>query len=192
MRRIFLPGTQIEIVSGIARGGFRHVLFDFDGTVSLFREGWQRIMGPVMVETICGDTEPTPDIEAAVYEYIDESTGLQTIIQMHHLVEMVKEFGRVPPERILDAQAYKRIYNGRLMQPVNDRIARLEGYMQDFREGSTLTFSHVPGRGTEIVVDGKTRGIIEGSDFGAALISIWLGDPPNAGLKEGLLGGPCG
>jgi len=75
---------------------------------------------------------------------------------------------------------------------LQDRIARLEGYMQDFREGSTLTFSHVPGRGTEIVVDGKTRGIIEGSDFGAALISIWLGDPPNAGLKEGLLGGPCG
>ena len=75
---------------------------------------------------------------------------------------------------------------------LQDRIARLEGYMQDFREGSTLTFSHVPGEGTEIIVDGVRRGIIEGSDFGAALISIWLGDPPNTGLKEGLLGGPCG
>ncbi len=81
---------------------------------------------------------------------------------------------------------------GDQLTALQDRIARLEGYMQDFREGSTLTFSHVPGKGTEIIVDGKARGIIEGSDFGAALISIWLGDPPNTGLKEGLLGGPCG
>ena len=64
--------------------------------------------------------------------------------------------------------------------------------MQDFREGNTLTFSYVPGKGTEVVVDGEARGVIEGSDFGMALISIWLGDPPDAGLKEGLLGGPCG
>ena len=80
---------------------------------------------------------------------------------------------------------------GDQLAALQDRIARLEGYLQDFVEGSTLTFSHVPGKGTEIVVDETRRGIIEGSDFSAALISIWLGEPPNKELKEGLLGAPC-
>lgn len=126
MSRRFVPGTQIEIVRERKLGAFKHALFDFDGTVSLLREGWQEVMAPVMLESVVGDTEPTPEIEAAVREYIEESTGINTILQMEHLVEMVRRFGRVPEERILDAYGYKKIYNDRLMQVVNERIARLE------------------------------------------------------------------
>jgi hypothetical protein len=37
----FLPGTSIEIIREAPPGRrFRHVLFDFDGTLSLIREGW--------------------------------------------------------------------------------------------------------------------------------------------------------
>lgn len=126
MDRTFLPGTQIEILREPPRGAFRHALFDFDGTISLLRHGWQGIMGPVMVEMICGETEPTPDIEAEVARYIDESTGIQTIIQMEWLVKRVRAHGRVPPERILDAHGYKEIYNERLMVPVRERLRQLE------------------------------------------------------------------
>ncbi|HPO31061.1 MAG TPA: hypothetical protein PKX28_07460, partial [Candidatus Hydrogenedentes bacterium] len=60
MERNFLPGTEIEIInSNVSLGQIRHALFDFDGTISLLREGWQHIMGPVCVEMIAGDTEPT-------------------------------------------------------------------------------------------------------------------------------------
>ncbi len=126
MSRNCLPGTQIEIVNEVECGRFKHGLFDFDGTVSLMREGWQRIMAPVMVEMICGATEPTPEIEHEVYEYIEESTGIQTILQMQHLVEMVRAHGLVPEDQILDAQGYKKVYNDRLMVPVRERIAKLE------------------------------------------------------------------
>jgi len=126
MARNYLPGTQIEIVREVERGRIKHALFDFDGTVSLLREGWQGIMGPVMVEMICGDTAPTPEIEAEVARVIDETTGIQTILQMEILVKMVREGGLVPEDRILDARGYKEIYNDRLMVPVNERIARLE------------------------------------------------------------------
>lgn len=126
MTRRLLPETQIEIINEVERGRFKHALFDFDGTVSLLREGWQLVMAPLMVEMICGDTDPTPEIEEAVRNYIDESTGIQTILQMEHLVAMVREYGRVPADRILDAQAYKAIYNDRLMLQVNERIRRLE------------------------------------------------------------------
>lgn len=126
MARNYLPGTQIEIIRERERGHFRHALFDFDGTISLLREGWQQVMAPVMIKAISGPTAPTPEIEQAVRNYIDESTGINTILQMEHLVRMVREFGRVPEDQILDAYGYKEIYNNRLMKVVEERIAQLE------------------------------------------------------------------
>jgi len=123
----YLLGTQIEIVNpDIERGRFKYALFDFDGTVSILREGWQNIMLPVMVDAIRGAHPATPQIEQACREYIDESTGIQTILQMERLVEMVHEFGLVPEEEILDAWGYKKIYNDELMKPVRARIAELQ------------------------------------------------------------------
>lgn len=122
----FLPGTEIEVINEIERGRLKHALFDFDGTISLMREGWQDIMAPVMIEMICGDTTPTQAIIDEVHRVIDETTGIQTIFQMEKLVEMVRAHGLVSEDKILDAPGYKQIYNDRLMVPVNERIARLE------------------------------------------------------------------
>lgn len=121
-----LPGTQIEIIHEIERGRIRHALFDFDGTISLLREGWQAIMAPVCIEMICGETEPTLEIVREVHEMIDETTGIQTILQMERLVEMVRAHGLVPESQIKDAKGYKEVYNDRLMVPVRARIAQLE------------------------------------------------------------------
>lgn len=120
-----LEGHDIELVRTVPTGRFRHALFDFDGTISLLREGWQQIMAPVCVEAICGDNAPTPEVVQAVEVMIDETTGIQTIFQMERLVEMVRSFGLVPEADILDAPGYKEIYNTRLMEPVNARIARI-------------------------------------------------------------------
>jgi len=65
-------------------------------------------------------------VQQRVLDYIDKSTGIQTIAQMQGLVEIVREFGLVPADQILDRFGYKRIYNEALMQMVNERIARLE------------------------------------------------------------------
>ena len=57
----FLPGTHIEIVAQPAlRGHVRSALFDFDGTLSLIRQGWQCVMIPLMVE-ILRETTPTAE-----------------------------------------------------------------------------------------------------------------------------------
>ncbi|MBX3176776.1 MAG: HAD family hydrolase [Candidatus Hydrogenedentes bacterium] len=125
MSRTYLPGTQIEIINEFERGRIKYGLFDFDGTISILREGWQDIMHPVCVEMICGATTPTPEIEHEVREMIDETTGIQTILQMERLVEMVREKGLVPESEIQDAQGYKKIYLDRLMVPVRERLARL-------------------------------------------------------------------
>ena len=127
MEQRFLPGTQIEIVNeNIERGRLKHLLFDFDGTISILREGWPAIMAPVCAEMICGDSEQTQTILEEVDRMIDETTGIQTIYQMERLQEMVIAHGLVPKDKVLSPAEYKQVYLDRLMVPVRRRIAKLE------------------------------------------------------------------
>jgi hypothetical protein len=75
---------------------------------------------------------------------------------------------------------------------LQERIDRLKSWMADMKTGQRLTFTSKPGAGTEVDVNGKVEGRLEGDDFSNAFLSIWLGEhPPNPGLKAGLLGGSC-
>jgi len=64
-------------------------------------------------------------VRRRVRDYIDQSTGLQTITQMHVLAEMVRQFGLVPAGEVLDPAAYKDIYYTDLMKMVDDRTAQV-------------------------------------------------------------------
>lgn len=103
-------------------GKTRHVLFDFDGTLSVLRQGWEAVMIPVMVEAICGQT-PREEIEQEVRDYVDRSTGILTIRQMQWLAEAVQRHGLV--SQACTAQEYKALYLSRLMVFVRQRIASL-------------------------------------------------------------------
>ncbi len=73
------------------------------------------------------------------------------------------------------------------------RIEKLKGWMADMQSGQQLAFTHKPGAGIEVDVNGAMQGTVEGDDFARAFLAIWLGaKPPNPGLKAGLLGGTCG
>lgn len=91
-------------------------VFDFDGTLSTLRCGWEQVMEPLMLEVIYGD-HPTDEEVATVREYISASTGIQTILQMKWICEMVEKRGGTP----LSAWDYKAEYNRRLMENVLKR-----------------------------------------------------------------------
>lgn len=115
----------IKIINPYAvLGHVRHALFDFDGTISVIRRGWEKIMVPMMVEMICGENSPSLAIRKEVEDYVDLSTGILTIKQMQWLVQAVERYGftRQP----LTAYAYKRLYNKRLLQPVQQRILQMD------------------------------------------------------------------
>ena len=74
----FLDNTAIEIHREIQVGNICHVVFDFDGTISLIRDGWQNVMVPMMIEYLQTetDTTETPEqLEALVVEFVDRLTG---------------------------------------------------------------------------------------------------------------------
>lgn len=119
------PLDWLEVANPSVRlGRVRHALFDFDGTISVIRRGWENIMIPMMVEMICDGHPPTPEIEAEVADYVDRSTGILTIKQMQWLEEAVRRYGFAREPKT--AREYKRIYNERLLRPVRARIAQMD------------------------------------------------------------------
>src|ERR1700733_4254535 len=115
---------QIEILRpDMKRGRFRFVLFDFDGTLSLIREGWPQVMIPMMVEVLraTGTAEDDAALPAHVEEFVMRNNGRQTIYQMIHLADEVKKRGGTP----LDPLAYKHEYHARLMHRIQGRLDAL-------------------------------------------------------------------
>ena len=108
------------------QGTVRAAVFDFDGTFSTLRCGWEKVMEPLMLEMISGKSAAEADAALCrrVADYIDSSTGIQTIYQMQWLKEQADAAGCGHPER--DAWWYKAEYNRRLMQQVQGRLDALE------------------------------------------------------------------
>jgi phosphoglycolate phosphatase-like HAD superfamily hydrolase len=102
-----------------ASAPIKHVLFDFDGTLSLVREGWVDVMVPLMVEilTATGTQESPQVLTDLAREFVMELTGKQTIYQMIRLAEEVSRRGGTPKEPI----EYKQMYHDRLMQRIASR-----------------------------------------------------------------------
>lgn len=100
------------------------ILFDFDGTLSTLRHGWEKVMRPLMLEMIDPQNPTNPALQQEVDEYIDQSTGIQTVYQMEWLAQKVAQHGKNP--QVQDKWWYKEEYNRRLMKQVEQRIAQLE------------------------------------------------------------------
>ena len=132
-RARFVAETEIEVITEpLPILDIRHAIFDHDGTISTLREGWEKIMEPMMLKAVLGNQNAAADeklfqrVKNRVREFIERTTGIQTIAQMHGLVELVREFGLVADGKILTAAEYKGIFNQELIALVNLRLAKLE------------------------------------------------------------------
>ena len=135
----FFKDFDIQIISGIPSSmRIKHAIFDHDGTISTLRCGWEKIMESMMIKAILGGINKTSidnnlykKIKDTVTNYINISTGIQTILQMESLVKMVNEFGFVKKEEVLDKFGYKKIYNKEILRLVNSRVSDLEASKTD-------------------------------------------------------------
>ncbi len=111
----------VELGPGFApRPKVSHVLFDFDGTLSLIREGWPEVMLPMFVEMLPsrgGETEAAR--RRLLLDDIMRLNGKQTIYQMIQLAERIRERGGQPKEPLW----YKAEYLRRLNERIGSRIA---------------------------------------------------------------------
>jgi len=148
----YLPGSELEIVEEPPTAlTIRYAIFDHDGTISTLRQGWEEIMEPMMLGAIFGGDHSAVEgsvlqrITLRVKDFINKTTGIQTISQMQGLVELVREFGYVPAKKILDASGYKHIFNVQLKELVNKRLGKLscgELGIDDFTLKGAVPFLH--------------------------------------------------
>lgn len=101
------------------RPEIQHVVFDFDGTLSLVREGWPVVMTALFEEVLppkAGET--IEQLRQMILDDIMRLNGKQTIYQMIQLAERIKERGGEPQEPLW----YKHEYLRRLDQRIQHRL----------------------------------------------------------------------
>lgn len=113
----------VEFAPGFApHAQISHVLFDFDGTLSLIREGWPEVMVPMFVEmlpVLAGESDAAR--RQLCLDDIMRLNGKQTIYQMIQLAERVKERGGTPRDPLW----YKHEYLRRLDERIRHRVEGL-------------------------------------------------------------------
>jgi hypothetical protein len=94
-----------------------------------------------------------------------------------------KDFGPATDKSIaknVDARTYERL---------RPQIDYHNSLYEDVQPGDRYSLTYIPGKGTELALNGKTIGVIEGAEFAQAVFSIWLGTRPiNNSFKKQILG----
>ena len=154
------PGrwASIELPAPLEpRPEISHVLFDFDGTLSLIRQGWPEVMVPMFVEALPRlPGETVAQVEQMVLDDIMRLNGKQTIYQMMQLAGRIEERGGEPREPLW----YKHEYLRRLDAHIG---ARTEGLVRrDLRPDALLVhgarplLEHLQGRGLHLYLASGT------------------------------------
>lgn len=63
-------------------------------------------------------------------------------------------------------------------------------YMEDIPKGHEMVLTYVPGQGTTVEVNGKTKGTLAGKPTADAVLATWIGPHPGPGedFKQAVLG----
>lgn len=116
---------MIEIIRPHPATHPRLAVFDFDGTLSLVRSGWQQVMSELMVEALllAPRHEALPKLQRAADDYIARSTGQPTLEQMTWLATAVERRGGAADSPL----EYKRRFEAQLRERIDQRLADLSG-----------------------------------------------------------------
>lgn len=98
-----------------------------------------------------------------------------------------EDFGKAADELLADALPPERL------APLRSRLEDLHRAYVDVKAGDRYALTYVPGRGTELTLNGSPLALIPGADFARAYFGIWIGSRPiDDGLRDALLPGRGG
>ncbi len=155
-----------EIVNPKVRGGgYRAVVFDFDGTISLLREGWARIMAELGRERL-REQSLVRELDAALLAYLEREmlllSGKPSIFQMRRLAEEIAARGGAAP----DPDALLAEFLRRLLANIQSRIDDLKSGKCSPADwtvpGTHALLDELQRRGVTLVLaSGTDRGFVE-------------------------------
>ena len=122
--------------------------------------------------------------------YLDEGTPADEVLGEVPRHLEIEYFWSIPAERFADAtiEGISRNVDAAALEDLKPRIARFNQLYEDIEPGDRYSLTYLPGRGTELGLNGRPMGVVEGADFASALFAIWLGpNPLSDGLRRELL-----
>lgn len=115
---------DIEVINFPHKEKPKFAIFDFDGTISLIRQGWQPIMYEYFTQELlkCPRAPDRNLVEKNVMDFVDLLTGKQTIFQCIHLCDEIIKYGGSPKPPLV----YKAEYLRRLQKHIKIPIDKLK------------------------------------------------------------------
>jgi len=149
----------IEIVQpGASAAAAKVVLFDFDGTLSLFRSGWVDVMVPMMVDELAAlDTGESPaELTVLVRDYVDRLNGRQTIYQMIELARQMEARGGRPEDPLVYKHRYLELLHARIEHRLEEVRSGQEPAAKNLVPGSIGLLEKLRARGLRLYLASGT------------------------------------
>ena len=126
--------------------------------------------------------------------YLDESfggeaTSRSVLADVPRRLE-IEYFWAIPANKFATAtvEGVSRSTDPATFERLRHRIDQINMLYEDIEPGDRYALTYVPGVGTELALNGRRLGVLEGADFSAALFAIWVGDEPlDESLRRQLL-----
>jgi hypothetical protein len=170
------PDVRSAAIEGVS---FKNAVIEEDIRLSLRGKGLFRYLG--FLKAYVGalyleEGKPTEDV-------LSDSAKRLEIEYFHNIKG--EDFGAVTTRLIAqntDSQTFERLL---------PRIEKFNQMYEDVEPGDRYSLTYIPGKGTELALNGKSIGVIDGADFASAVYAIWLGQNPiNQSFKQQLMGSP--
>jgi hypothetical protein len=112
--------------------------------------------------------------------YLDESTRSEEILGESARRLEIEYFWSIPADQFVKAtvEGISRNVDAATLESLEARIAAFNALYEDVESGDRYSMTYVPGRGTELALNGEAKGVVEGADFAAGLFAIWFGPNP--------------
>ena len=105
-------------------------------------------------------------------------------VRMHFL------FKEVDREKLITGweEGFANNLDSDSLAQLRSRLTQFNQLMSNMRQGDLIDLDFLPEEGTQVRFNGELQGRIEGADFYAALLQVWLGEnPADSDLKSALL-----
>jgi hypothetical protein len=109
----------------------------------------------------------------------------QKRVGMHFLYDEVSK------EKLVNGwnDGFENNHTSEELLKLKTRISQFNDLFITVKEGDIINLDFIPNKGTSVIINNKTMGLIKGDDFFIAVLKIWLGDEPaDSDLKEAMLG----
>jgi len=112
--------------------------------------------------------------------YLDASTHSEEILGERARRLEIEYFWSISAKDFAQAtiDGIERNVDADRLERLQAPIAEFNALYADIEPGDRYSLSYLPGRGTELALNGVPRGVVAGDEFASALFAIWFGPNP--------------